>query len=64
MLFINFVLGIKLIKWVGVFNIVNLKLFIDLLNFLLFKFVNIYIFYVIMKWIIIFRVSNVVMFYI
>lgn len=64
MLFIKFVLGIKLIKWVGVFNIVNLKLFIDLLNFLLFKFVNIYIFYVIMKWIIIFRVSNVVMFYI
>lgn len=43
MLFIKFVLGIKLIKWVGVFNIVNLKLFIDLLNFLLFKFVNIYI---------------------
>lgn len=64
MLFIKFVLGIKLIKWVGVFNIVNLKLFIDLLNVLLFKFVNIYIFYVIMKWIIIFRVSNVVMFYI
>lgn len=64
MLFIKFVLGIKLIKWVGVFNIVNLKLFIDLLNFLLFKFVNIYIFYVIMRWIIIFRVSNVVMFYI
>lgn len=64
MLFIKFVLGIKLIKWVGVFNIVNLKLFIDFLNFLLFKFVNIYIFYVIMKWIIIFRVSNVVMFYI
>lgn len=64
MLFIKFVLGIKLIKWVGVFNIVNLKLFIDFLNFLLFKFVNIYLFYVIMKWIIIFRVSNVVMFYI